>query len=165
MYCKIPESLNLLNQTYTVNKLDGEMSSRPFGCFWNDYVPRSLRKVEGVGPCFPNSSPVCTNLGGALTGCWDVLVTMCLVYPVACYGVLWGWVHYRPCEEHQREHAQGRLDSLHLQRNPEGKEKCMSVITLRVVLCFHFPFPSLKYFFALVITVQIVLFMTAKSSM
>lgn len=96
---------------------------------------------------------MCTDHGDALTGCWDVLVTVYLFCPVACYGVLWGWVHYRPCEEHQREHTQGRLDSLHLQRNPEGKEKGVSVVPHAWSCVSIFIFPSPKYFFALVISV------------
>lgn len=64
----------------------------------------------------------CVLRAWCLTDCQCVLVTACLVCPVACDGVLRGWVHHRPREEHQREHAQRRLDSLHLQGDLEGKE-------------------------------------------
>lgn len=41
-------------------------------------------------------------------------------------GVLWSWFDHRPGEEHQREPAQGRLDSLHLQRDPQGEPPLLS---------------------------------------
>ena len=41
--------------------------------------------------------------------------------PAARYGVLWGRIHHRPGEEHQGQHAKGRLDSLHLQGDPAGR--------------------------------------------
>lgn len=37
-------------------------------------------------------------------------------------GVLWRWISDRPGEEHQGQLAEGGLDRLHLQRNPEGEE-------------------------------------------
>lgn len=94
-----------------------------------DHVPRSLGKTQRVRLCVSDECSMCTDCGDVLTGWWGMLVTMCLFCPVACYGVLWGWVHNRPCEEHQREHTQGRLDSLHLQRNPKGKKKGVSVVS------------------------------------
>lgn len=63
---------------------------------------------------FSDFSPKCTEV-------WGVLVTACLVCSLACYGVLRGWVYHRPREEHEREHTEGRLDRVHLQRDPEGE--------------------------------------------
>lgn len=38
-------------------------------------------------------------------------------------GVLWRRFHHRSGEEHQRQHAEGGLDRLHLQRDPQGQSR------------------------------------------
>ena len=85
-------------------------------CLHSDHSPRPLGKGRELDHPRP-----------ARGGCWrlrrsdhrrDASVS-CL--PPARYGVLWGRIHHGPGEEHQGQHAKGRLDSLHLQGDPAGK--------------------------------------------
>ena len=85
-------------------------------CLHSDHSPRPLGKGRELDHPRP-----------ARGGCWrlrrsdhrrDASVS-CL--PPARYGVLWGRIHHGPGEEHQGQHAKGRLDSLHLQGDPSGK--------------------------------------------
>lgn len=40
-------------------------------------------------------------------------------------GVLWRWFSDGPDKEHQRELSKGGVDSLHLQRDPQGEFVCI----------------------------------------
>ncbi len=46
-----------------------------------------------------------------------------LLFSPAGDGVLWRRFHHRPGEEHQRQHIKGRLDRLHLPRDPQGQSR------------------------------------------
>lgn len=96
---------------------------------------QTFRKGGGLD-CPPAYPGVCWHLW--CSGHWGGRVgrsVSCL--SPACYGVLRGRVHHRPREEHQGQHAQGRLDSLHLQGDPEGKWGTAEAARRGLV----FPFP------------------------
>lgn len=116
------ETLNLLDWIYIVNKFDGEMLSTvwmPPKWSYAQIFKKGKRELDRAFlTCLG-----CILMSWYFTDYWDMIVTVYLLCLTACYGVLWGWVHHRPCEEHQREHTQRRLDSLYLQRDPEGKDK------------------------------------------
>lgn len=50
-----------------------------------------------------------------------------LLCPAAGDGVLRRRFHHRSGEEHQRQHAEGGLDRLHLPRDPQGQSPFHSV--------------------------------------
>ena len=97
-------------------------------CLHSDHAPRPLGKGRELDCPRPARGGCCHLRYSDLQR--DVSVS-CL--PPARYGVLWGRIHHRPREEHKGQHAEGRLDSLHLQGDPAGEPPCAR-LSLRLLL-------------------------------